>query len=321
MPIRNTMLLLLSFLMLIWAGGKCVAQQDPQFTHNMFNTAFVNPGSYGFSEGIAITGIFRNQWLGFKDSEGNTVNPVTFLVTGDAPIRFLHGGIGVGLVQDKLGFTKNMGVKLGYSYHFSFGTNKIGIGFNGDFNSQSNDFGKYITTEDSDPLLSGASSNGVMITDMAAGVFIKNPKYYLSLSTNKILESTKDLSGTSGLMYKNRRHYYAGFGHDLTFPAYQGFVFTPSVYLKSDGSTIQVDLNTIARYNNKVWGGVSYRLQDAVCLMVGFVLKDVEIGYSFDIPTSGLSSKTFGSHEVMARYVFKIEREKIRSGYRNTRFL
>lgn len=313
--------MLLTMLLLVSTGKWGYAQQDPQFTHNMFNTSFVNPGSYGFSDGIAVTGIYRNQWLGFKDEEGNNVNPVTFLATADAPIRFLHGGVGIAISQDELGFTKNMGIKVGYSYHFNTGNAKIGIGINGDFNSQSNDFSKYITTEDSDPLLSGASSDGVMISDMAAGVFIKKPKYYLSLSTNKVLETSKDLSGTSGLMYKNRRHYYLGFGHDLTFPAYQNYVFTPSVYLKSDGSTVQIDVNAIARYNNKVWGGVSYRLQDAVCLMVGFALKDIEIGYSFDIPTSGLSAKTFGSHEIMARYVFKIEREKTRSGYRNTRFL
>lgn len=321
MLLNKTLLSLLLFLILSFSGSKVLGQQDPQFTHNMFNSSFINPGSYGFSEGIAVTGIYRNQWLGFKDEEGNTVNPETFLVTADAPIRFLHGGVGIGIVQDKLGFTKNMGVKLGYSYHFNIGSGKIGIGINGDFNNQSNDFSKYITTEDSDPKLAGASSDGVMITDMAAGIFLKKPQYFLSFSTNKILESSKDLSGSSGLMYKNRRHYYVSYGHNLTFPAYQGFVFTPSIFLKSDGSTVQVDLNTIARYNNKVWGGVSYRLQDALCLMVGFVLKDVEIGYSFDVPTSGLSSKTFGSHEIMARYVFKIEREKVKSGYRNTRFL
>ena len=45
------------------------AQQDPQFTHNMFNHAFVNPGSYGLSDGITVTGIFREQWVGFKDKD------------------------------------------------------------------------------------------------------------------------------------------------------------------------------------------------------------------------------------------------------------
>ena len=51
------------------------AQQDPQFTHNMFNHAFVNPGSFGMSNGITITSIFREQWLGFKDYNGDKVAP------------------------------------------------------------------------------------------------------------------------------------------------------------------------------------------------------------------------------------------------------
>ena len=65
------------------------AQQDPQFTHNMFNHAFVNPGSYGLSDGITVTGIFREQWLGLKDDNNYKVAPETFLLTADAPVRFL----------------------------------------------------------------------------------------------------------------------------------------------------------------------------------------------------------------------------------------
>jgi hypothetical protein len=75
----------------------------------------------------------------------------------------------------------------------------------------------------------------------------------------------------------------------------------------------------MARYNNKVWGGLSYRISDAVSLMIGVVYKDLEIGYAYDIPTSQIAAT--GSHEVMVRYRFKLERDKTRTGYRNTRFL
>jgi hypothetical protein len=75
----------------------------------------------------------------------------------------------------------------------------------------------------------------------------------------------------------------------------------------------------MARYNNKVWGGVTYRIQDAVAIMVGVTYKDIEIGYAYDIPTSRIAAT--GSHEIMARYRFKLEKEKTRTGYRNTRYL
>jgi len=73
------------------------------------------------------------------------------------------------------------------------------------------------------------------------------------------------------------------------------------------------------KYNNKVWGGVTYRFNDAIGILLGMTIKDVNVGYSYDIPTSRLGST--GSHEIMVKYCFKLEREKPRSSYRNTRFL
>ncbi len=296
------------------------AQQDPQFTHNMFNHAFVNPGSYGLSDAISVTGIFREQWLGFKDYNNDRVAPETFLLTGDSPVRFLHGGIGVGIAQDKEAQTKNMLVKIGYSYHMNVGNGKLGIGINGNFNNKTINKEKLNPVDEGDPVLLGLSANGVMISDMALGVFLQKPKYYIAFSSTQILE-TKKSPGTAGgvAFYKNRRHYYFTGGHDITLPAYQGYVFTPSVFIKSDGNTLQADLNIIAKYNNKIWFGGSYRIKDAVALMVGMVYKDLEIGYSYDIPTSRIAAT--GSHEIMARYRFKLERDKTRTGYRNTRYL
>ena len=296
------------------------AQQDPQFTHNMFNHAFVNPGSYGLSDGITVTGIFREQWLGFKDDEGNKVAPETFLLTADAPVKFLRGGIGVGIAQDREAFTKNMLVKLGYAYHLNIGNAKLGIGLNANFNNKSIDKDKLNPIDESDPVLMGLSADGVMISDLSAGVFLQKPRYYLSIASTQILETEKSPGTADGVaFYKNRRHYYFTAGHDITLPAFQGYVFTPSVFLKSDGNMLQADINIMAKYNNKVWGGLTYRINDAVALMVGVAYKDIEIGYSYDIPTSKVAAT--GSHEIMARYRFKLEKEKTRTGYRNTRYL
>jgi type IX secretion system PorP/SprF family membrane protein len=312
-------LLLMIFLLsaipsLIWA------QQDPQFTHNMFNHAFVNPGSYGINDGITVTGIFREQWLGFKDYNDEKVAPETFLLTADAPIRFLHGGVGIGIAQDKEAQIKNMLVKLGYSFHLNLGNAKLGFGLNANFNNKSIDKEKLNPIDQSDPVLLGLSGDGVMISDMALGVFLQKPRYYIALSSTQVLETTKTAGTADGVaFYKNRRHYYLTGGHDIVLPAFQGYVFTPSLFIKSDGKTFQADVNLMARYNNKVWGGLSYRINDAVALMVGVAYKDIEIGYSYDIPTSRIAAT--GSHEIMARYRFKLEREKTRTGYRNTRYL
>jgi type IX secretion system PorP/SprF family membrane protein len=305
---------------LVAASLSLKAQQDPQFTHNMFNHAFVNPGSYGLSDGITVTGIFREQWLGLKDDNNYKVAPETFLLTADAPVRFLRGGVGIGIAQDKEAYTKNMLVKLGYSYHLNIGNAKIGIGVNANFNNKSIDKNKLNPIDENDPVLLGLTTDGVMISDMSAGIFMQKPRYYVAFSSTQLFETEKAPGTADGVIfYKNRRHYYLTSGYDLVLPAFQGYVFTPSVFLKSDGNILQADINLMAKYNNKVWGGLTYRINDAVALLVGVAYKDIEIGYSYDIPTSRIAAT--GSHEIMARYRFKLEREKTRSGYRNTRYL
>ncbi len=314
------MRVILLVLVLSAFSARVKAQQDPQFTHNMFNHAFVNPGSYGLSDGITVTGIFREQWLGFKDDKNVKVAPQTLLITGDAPVRFLRGGIGIGIAQDKEAQIRNMLVKLGYAYHLNLGNAKLGIGLNANLNSKSIDKENLKPVDESDPVLMALSSDGIMITDMAVGAFFQKPRYYIAFSSTQILETKKTAADSEGVtFFKNRRHYYLTGGHDIVLPAFQGYVFTPSVFLKSDMNTIQADINLMAKYNNKVWGGLSYRINDAISLMVGIAYKDLEFGYSYDIPTSQIAAT--GSHEIMARYRFKIERDKTRTGYRNTRFL
>jgi len=307
-------------LVLLTLSCSLKAQQDPQFTHNMFNHTFVNPGSYGLSDGITVTGIFREQWLGLKDDNNYKVAPETFLLTADAPVRFLRGGIGIGIAQDKEAYTKNMLVKLGYAYHLNIGNAKIGIGVNANFNNKSIDKTKLNPVDETDPVLMGLSTDGVMISDMSAGIFLQKPRYYVAFSSTQLFETEKSPGTADGVVFfKNRRHYYLTSGYNVVLPAFQGYVFTPSVFLKSDGNIMQADINLMAKYNNKVWGGLTYRLNDAIALMVGMAYKDIEIGYAYDIPTSRIAAT--GSHEIMARYRFKLEREKTRSGYRNTRYL
>jgi len=288
----------------------------------MFNISSVNPGHFGMSDGVCVTGLMREQWLGFKDDMGNKVAPETFVISADAPFKIIHGGVGISIVQDKIGFYKDMIIKLGYSYHATMGTGKLGIGINASFLNKSADFGENMIAADpaDEVLTSLASTKGVIFTDISSGVFYSSPKLYLSTSSTQILQSSKYLSKESkNGKFTLRRHYYFTGGYDLTFPAFPGYVLTPSLYLKSDGTTMQADLNALVTYNKKVWGGASYRFNETFAMMVGFRYNDIDVGYSYDIPMTRISA--WGSHEIMIRYLFKIEREKVRSGYRNTRFL
>ena len=101
--------------------------------------------------------------------------------------------------------------------------------------------------------------------------------------------------------------------------------FTFGVYNRTSGVVRwkQPLDSAMAKYNNKFWGGVNYRVQDAVSIIIGMQYRNLNIGYSYDITTSALGSqgRSSGSHEIMIGYCFKIEIEKPRRSYKNTRFL
>lgn len=292
-------------------------QQEPQFTLNPFNHNTVNPGYAGLREAICVTGIVRQQWIGLNDEENNHVAPETFLVNADAPIRLLHGGVSAVVMQDKIGYFKDVYVKLGYSYNLSLTNGELGIGFNVGFLNKSLDFSKLKPVE-TDPLLQGAQES-TMFTDLGLGVFYIQPGgLYMGLSSTQLLQGSREL-GSGTYTYDLARHYYGTVGYEISFIRNPAYVFTPSIFAKYDGTTAQVDINTLVEYNRKVWGGLTYRLQETAAVMIGLNIKDLSIGYAYDIPLSKIGGS--GSHEVMVRYCFQLELEKTKKSFRNTRFL
>ncbi|MFH1118764.1 MAG: type IX secretion system membrane protein PorP/SprF [Bacteroidota bacterium] len=309
------LLLLAGFLFPLTGKG----QQEPQITLNRFNHMAVNPGYAGLRDAICVTGFIREQWIGIDDSEGNKVSPQTFIISGDSPVRILRGGVSATVMQDKIGYFKDVYVKLGYAYNRPMGNGELGIGFNVGFLNKSLDFSKLKPVDDDPMILSVTEST--MFTDLAIGAFYLDPNgLYLGVSSTQLLEGSRKLgSSSSGAEYKLRRHYYGAAGYEISWIRNPAYVLIPGVFAKFDGTTFQVDLNATLEFNRKFWGGLTYRFQETAAVMLGLNIKDISIGYAYDIPLSRIGGA--GSHEVMVRYCFKLELEKAKRSFRNTRFL
>ncbi len=297
-------------------------QQEPYYAQNMFNQISYNPGFAGSVGGICAHGIARQQWVGFKDGDGNSVAPQTYTLSIHSPINILHGGIGATVYQDQIGFQKEIGLKIMYAFRVDIGMGNLGIGVYAGFINGNIDFNKLITgaKHQDDPILAGKSDVSDMLLDFGFGLHYLIPnKFYVGLSTARLSESK---SPDELLAYKTKRHYYLSAGYEFSFPNNPSFVIEPSLLVKSDAVKTQFDLAALLKYNNKVWGGVSYssfRVMDPLSIILGLKIKDLRIGYAYTIPTSPIGSS--GSHEIMVGYCFKINIDKGRRSYRNTRFL
>ncbi|PCI97784.1 MAG: hypothetical protein COB15_07175 [Flavobacteriales bacterium] len=311
----------------LFAGFVATAQQDVQWTQNMFNQLSINPGSTGHNGGICATFLTRSQWMGFDG------RPQTHLFSADA--RLSKHGIGLTVFQDKLGIESSLIAKLSYAYHLNLGPGELGIGL--DVGMVSKSFGdEFVAIDDytQDPSIPNEESSAITF-DAGFGLFysIKN-KMYVGISTLHIPQQelkaaangNTDSSGATGaLSYAQSLHYYitAGYDWDLSGGA-QKWVLKPSILAKTDASSTQLDINALIVYNKLVWGGVSYRIQDAIAALAGVNIPQVpglKLGVSYDVTTSALGDHSSGSLEFMIKYCTDIIKPPKREVYHSVRFL
>lgn len=311
----------LLFLLMLFFSVTVFCQQQQQFTQNMFNHLAINPGYAGSKEAICGTLLARQQWLGFKDAQGNKGWPQTNQISIDAPISFLHGGAGITIFQDELGLEKNISFALSYAYRLSAGPGTLGIGAQVYFLNKDYNFGKFIYIDQGDPVLNSVDELGNIGTDFTFGLYYKIPnKLYFGVSSSQLSQPEINFSPTTAAT-KLSRHYYVSGGYYFPIPGNPSFELDPSILIKSDFSSTQFDVNMLLKYNNQFWGGVSYRPTDAVALLIGMNWKSFHFGYSYDITTSDIKTYSSGSHELMIGYCFKLVQEFKPESYRNPRFL
>jgi type IX secretion system PorP/SprF family membrane protein len=304
---------LVSAALLLFTAKVGFAQQDPQFTMNMFNRLYVNPAYAGSNNGICANALHRQQWVGFAG------RPMTTVVSVDGTVKALHGGLGLSFLSDKLGAQYSGGVKLAYAFRLNLGPGTLGIGLEGGILFSTLDGSLLTPVQQNDPNIVNQSSTG-LAPDLGAGVYYHTDKLYFGVSANHLLASDVAYeSGSTTTNYKYARHYFAmaGYTYDMT----PTLALKPSVFLKTDGAATQFDLNVSVMWNQMVWGGVSYRIDDAVAVMAGVQFGEFRVGYSYDITTSKLNSYSSGSHEVMLGYCYKFKTPTVNQRYGNVRFL
>ena len=316
----NHIVLIIAMLLTASVGLK--AQQVPIFTNHANSYAYANAGFAGMSEGINLLGIYRQQWAGFVDSDGNDIAPQTFLLTGDMPIRALHGGVEFSVMQDKLGFENNVNVGLGYSFHLDLGGSTLGIGVAATLLNRTVDFSKLNPNNASDPILQGLGEESAMMVDANLGLFWQMPEsFYVGVSVVNILETMSQALGEnseSSASFTTDRTFYAVAGYPFQFEDMPLFTFIPSVSVMSNLASTQLNASARVVYNNLFSLGVNYRPQESVGLMAGLTIKDITVLYSYDINTTGLLP---GSHEIGLSYCFKLDLDRTPRDYRSVRYL
>lgn len=299
-------------LLVIALGFSChaIAQQEPQFTQYMFNRMSYNPGYAGSSGSICATLMYRNQWMGFKldnptgaSKAGYT--PSDLLFTFDLPVKFLHGGLGLTVTGDYIGYHQNIAVNVDYAFRMFWGEGNLAAGVEASLLNSKLDKEGLVGGDPGDPLLNNLGESAFLI-DVSVGVYYQVPsKYWVGVSVKNLLGAHDD-----NIHFANARTLYAMGGYEYTPSMSPSLKIKPSFMLKTANlSLFQGEVSCLLDYRNLVWGGLSYRVQDAVAVLAGVHWKKLHVGFSYDITTSNLgaykSGRSMGTIEAYLRFCFK----------------
>jgi len=296
-----------------------VGQQDPRMSQNMLLPIVYNPSATGIPDGIDITMISRTQWAGAKDYDGNSISPQTFFITGDAYLPMLGGGISMVILNEKLTPITQTKMRLNYAYHLNVKRGNLHLGLMTGLTDQSLEMGRINPENSDDPFLTAQQKeSSSMNFDAGVGAYYYLPnKLYVGLSAMQLM-ATKARYKTDYIVYQDALSINLS-GKYIFSPTYRPELqFEPSTLMSFSKGVYQMDINFLMRYNKKVWGGVGYRINDAIIAMIGFNVYEFRLGYSYDISTTPM--RNGGTHEISLQYFFKMDFSRSKS-YRNVRYL
>ncbi len=288
-----TLTLFLSTFSVVWS------QQDPLFSHYMFNKLYYNPGYAGVNGDMDFGLTYRNQWIGYESSFDDGGAPGTALVSMSSPvyIKKIEAGIGGLLMVDNYGFTQDVHFHVTPSYYRDLGPGKISFGLKIGGIYKTVDFTKVRVVDDNDNLIPlGAESR--FGADLGLGVWYEAQRFFGGFGINHLLPSSFDF----GVRFENNQGDITPAENELVphfnlmggvnIEASYELKITPSFIVQSANFDQTVwEVNAMAFYQDRFWGGVSYRSTTDVVALVGMgFLEDnvLKFGLAFDI---GLDSQ------------------------------
>jgi type IX secretion system PorP/SprF family membrane protein len=303
------------FLITILSSLTALAQDDPQYSQNMYNRLPFNAGYAGSTGGLCATAIYRAQWVGFDGA------PKTggFSIDGLAPS--IHGGLGLVVDNDVIAAFKTTSFKASYAYRMRLFTNgRLALGLSAGLVNKRVDASVFNSTVKDDPNIPNTSSSSVV--DFGFGAYFNTNDFYFGVGADHLnqgkLDYTTNNSSTVSFTLQRTIYVMAGYNYPLS----RVFTLKPSIFIKTYSASTQLDVNATLLYNNIIWAGVSYRLQDAVSVMAGVsVTNELKLGYAYDITTSSIKGYSSGSHEIMLRYCFKLSPKRPTYSNKTVRFL
>ena len=283
-------------------------RQRAQFTQYISNELIINPAYAGAEEALNVALQHRSQWSGFEGA------PTTQTLTAHSLFKSKNVGLGLLIINDKIGVHKVLDAMTSYAYHLYLNeSTTLSFGLQVGFNQRKSDYSSLSSQlqVSNDPTLDGASLQETSFA-FGSGIYLKGAKFNLGISMPDMLPSTSYLDETSGLSFDRNNIYFIG---RYRFTVTNNVHLQPGLLVKYlHGFPLSYDANLAGIFNDVLLVGFSYRSLESVSSMVqAKITPQLKIGYSFDYGLEQLEGFGSNSHEFMISYLFHFSNYEISS--------
>lgn len=283
------------------------AQDDVQLSQYFLGMGYYNPAYAGTTGDLNMLGFFRQQWIGMPQAG------TSFFVIADMPLTFGKTNHGIGLVvnTESIGLYQNTKVAFQYAYKQKLFGGTLSVGLQGGIFNKTFDGTKvYIPESDYHQLEDEAiprTSVQAMALDVNTGVYYTHKHFYVGFGATHLTAPEMQFEENAYTYLSTGLNLTGGYNIQFNNPLYE---LQPSVFLKTDMQTFQADITARMVYNKMFNGGLSWRVNESVVVLLGATFGRFQVGYAYDFPTTAILKASTGSHEVVVRYQLKLKKTK-----------
>lgn len=267
------------------------AQQDPLYSQYLNNPILLNPAYAGSNQQWQTTAGYRTQWSGF-DGNPTTLNFSSHLSVADNKV-----GLGLIVIQDKIGEVKNTEFNLNYSYRLEVTENKyLYFGLSTGMIRYNSDPGLLNLQRIDDP--SFTYTNKFQF-NTGVGVMMKTEQYMIGFSVPKLIPTSINEAGATVQIYNQHYYLFGVFTHNFN----ERLMLKPALLLKgTSGAPLSVDVNVNVVIDQNYTLGILTRNLNTFGLLAQLKMKQLRFGYVFEMPSNQSVGQRFLSHEISLTY-------------------
>jgi type IX secretion system PorP/SprF family membrane protein len=283
-----------------------LGQMFPLSNHYVYDALAINPAFAGCHDALSATIMYRNQWVGFKDS------PKSQMLSVHTPVDNDRIGLGLLVEKNSIGIFKETSFIGNYAYRMELHDGKLALGLGFGATVYHVAWTELAKTDADDEQLMNNNTSAVLPA-FSLGAYYYTKKYFIGISLPMFLSHESD-QRTGNYKISNN---FSGYNYFFTGGYEVGISpqvkLLPSLLIKyHPDNAIQIDYNAQLSLKDRIWLGIGYRNRNMLVGMLQCQLNyQVRMAYSYDFEFGTIGKYTNGSHEIVLNYVFRYARKVI----------